>query len=174
LFELYHGRVGLPVIRTVRLILVPFAAGDLEALYTLWIDAEVRRYLWDDVVITRERAAKELDGALRVAASDAIGHWTVRKSEDGPIIGDCGFRFVEETGEVELMYCLRPEFWGRGLALEACRAVLEFLWRTADFSGVVARADIPNTASIRLMERLGMQYDSNDGVLVKYVLARPA
>jgi RimJ/RimL family protein N-acetyltransferase len=163
----------LPVIRTPRLVLVPFAPGDLDALLALWTDPHVRRYLWDDIVISRERAAEALDDALRTAARDSVGHWSVRDSVDGPIIGDCGFRVVDSTGEVELMSCLLPGFWGQGLALEGCRAALEYLWNTTTFSGIIARADIPNADSIRLMERLGMHYHSNDGVLVKYVLPRP-
>jgi hypothetical protein len=46
LTELYHGRD------------VPFASEDLDALHALWTDPDVRRYLWDDIVISRERAAE--------------------------------------------------------------------------------------------------------------------
>ena len=166
------GRMPLPVLRTPRLVLVPFAPEDLDALHALWTDEHVRRYLWDDIVISRERAAETLDGALASAADGPVGHWSVRQTVDGPIIGDCGFRYVGE--EVELMYCLLRPFWGQGLALEGCRAALEYLWRVMELPGIIARADIPNTTSIRLMERLGMRYESEDGVLVKYVLGRPA
>jgi ribosomal-protein-alanine N-acetyltransferase len=165
--------MALPFIQTPRLALVPFAADDLDELYTLWIDANVRRYLWDDVVITRERAASELASALATAESDGIGYWSVREAADAPIIGDCGFRFVEGSREVELMYCLLPACWGRGLAFEGCQAALQYLWTVTPFDRVVARADIPNAASIRLMERLGMRYESSDGVLLKFVMGRP-
>lgn len=165
--------MALPILQTRRLALVPFAAEDLDALHALWIDADVRRYLWDDIVITRERAARELDGALATTASDGIGYWTVRESKNASIIGDCGFRFIDDSRELELMCCLLPAFWGRGLAFEACQAALGCLWRATAFDRVVARADVPNTASIRLMERLGMRFESSDGVLLKYVIRRP-
>ena len=161
----------LPVLHTPRLVLVPFAAEDLDGLHTLWTDEHVRRYLWDDLIISRERAAETLDAALAAAASSSLGHWTLRHAVDGPIVGDCGFRFVDD--EIELLYSLHRSFWGQGLALEACRSALAYLWSATDCPGIIARADLPNTASIRLMERLGMSYVSLDGVLVKYVLKRP-
>jgi ribosomal-protein-alanine N-acetyltransferase len=167
------AEVTLPVIRTAHLVLVPFAPDDLESLYALWTDPHVRRYLWDDIVISRERAADTLDAALAAFTTEGLGHWTTRQSLDGPVIGECGFRLVEGTSQVELMCSLLPARWGQGLALEGCRAAIEYLWNTSSLPEIVARADIPNNNSIRLMERLGMHYGSNDGVLVKYVLARP-
>jgi len=57
------GRMPLPVLRTPRLVLVPFAPEDLDALHALWTDEHVRRYLWDDIVISRERATETFKGA---------------------------------------------------------------------------------------------------------------
>jgi ribosomal-protein-alanine N-acetyltransferase len=105
-------------------VLVPFAAADLDALHALWTDVHVRRYLWDDEVISRERAASTLEDALASAEADALGHWSLRQSRDGPIIGDCGLRWSGDPPEVELMCCLVRLFWRQGLALEACRAAV--------------------------------------------------
>ena len=43
-------------IETERLRLRPLTANDLEDLHLLWTDADVRKYLWDDQVISREQA----------------------------------------------------------------------------------------------------------------------
>jgi RimJ/RimL family protein N-acetyltransferase len=43
-------------ILTARLALEPWRPEDLDALHALWIDADVRRYLWDGEVMSRERA----------------------------------------------------------------------------------------------------------------------
>ena len=56
----------LPILKTSRLVLRPWIAADVDALHELWIDAAVRRYLWDDIVISRERAADTVT-RLRVA-----------------------------------------------------------------------------------------------------------
>ena len=56
------------------------------------------------------------------------------------------------------MYGLAPAFWGRGLATEAARAVLAHGFGTVGLARVIAATDVPNTASTRVMERLGMRF----------------
>ena len=70
----------LPVLETRRLTLRPFGVEDLDALHAIWTDPDVRRYLWDDLIISRERAAETLADAIATAAKDGIGYWTLRRS----------------------------------------------------------------------------------------------
>ncbi|HTX34035.1 MAG TPA: GNAT family N-acetyltransferase [Bryobacteraceae bacterium] len=163
----------LPLVRTPRLVLQPFAPEDLDALQALWTDPDVRRYLWDDQVVSRSRAAEVLAGALTGAGRHGIGYWTIRQALAGEVIGDVGFQFIPQTADVELMCCLRPQFWSLGLAAEAAGAALEYFWRTTPFPRVFARADLPNQRSIRLMERLAMRHRKTDTALVTYALERP-
>ncbi len=58
------------------------------------------------------------------------------------------------------MYGLWPAWWGRGLATEAAQAVLEYVFEVLGHPVVMAATDPPNVASIRVMERLGMVFDS--------------
>jgi RimJ/RimL family protein N-acetyltransferase len=59
---------------------------------------------------------------------------------------------------VELLYGLYQNFWGRGLATEAARAVLRFGFEEVGLEEILACADLDNPASVRVMERLGMSY----------------
>jgi RimJ/RimL family protein N-acetyltransferase len=63
------------------------------------------------------------------------------------------------TPAVEVLWRLVPAFWGRGLATEAARAVLDMAFETLDLVEIVAFATVQNTRSIRVMERLGMRRD---------------
>jgi ribosomal-protein-alanine N-acetyltransferase len=87
----------LPLIRTERLIMRPWTEGDVDALHQLWIDPDVRRYLWDDISITRERAAQAVRDHFENVATRGIGYWALHPADDEPLIGFCGFRGVEET-----------------------------------------------------------------------------
>jgi len=165
--------MALPAIATGRLILRPFGAGDVDALHAIWADPDVRRYLWDDVAIPRDRAVEEVRAAMDTAALHGIGYWTLRETPAGPLIGDCGFRFFGSTADIELMCGLLRPFWGRGLAAEAVRAALQYLWQSTAFPRVHGQADLPNERSVRLMERLGMRYQCAGEKLVMYVLDRP-
>jgi RimJ/RimL family protein N-acetyltransferase len=60
---------------------------------------------------------------------------------------------------VEILWRLQPHFWGRGLASEAGAAVLKMAFQTLRMPEVVAFAVAENKRSIRVMERLGMEWD---------------
>jgi RimJ/RimL family protein N-acetyltransferase len=85
-------------------------------------------------------------------AQAGYGIWTVRRAADGPVIGTGGLREAAD-GEVELLFSLDPAVWGRGLATEAARAVLDY---TRSVGCVVAFTDVGNVASERVLVRLGM------------------
>lgn len=167
----------LPVIRTQRLVLRPWTLDDTDELHELWTLPEVRQFLWDDVVIAREAVDEIVAFHLATAERHGIGSWTLHAEVQhhtpaARIAGFCGFRFIDAGPEIELMYGLRGEHWGKGLATEACGAVLGYLWRSTNFQQVHARTDPPNKTSIGVIERLGMTHVSTSESTIKYVLHR--
>ncbi len=142
---------------SARTLLHPFRISDVDALHAMWTDPAVRKYLWDDEVIARDRAAEV------VAASDAdfekfrFGLWTVNDRETRDLIGFCGLRQPAD-GPPALLYGLLPSAWGKGLAIEAARAVLTYAFSDLQLQAIVAASDAPNVASARVMQRLGMQF----------------
>ena len=146
-----------PSFMTARLRLDPVREPDLESLHALWTEPSVRRYLWDDVIIPREKAEETLRKSLASFARDGFGLWALRLIGDQDLIGFAGLRRIAELPlEVELLYGLHPRFWGRGLATEAAAALLERGFVRHGLERVWARADAPNAASFRVMKRLGM------------------
>jgi len=140
---------------------------------------EVRRYLWDDAIITRDVAAEAVESHLLTAEQHSFGFWALHiptpiSEANPPIAGFCGFRFITDISEIELLYGLLREFWGRGLVTEACIAALEYLWRFTKFSRVYAQTDVANERSVRVMRRLGMAYESTTESLITYSLRRPS
>jgi RimJ/RimL family protein N-acetyltransferase len=164
----------LPVIRTERLVLRPWTREDVDALHALWTAPEMRRYLWDDVVITRDIVEQLVDSHQVTVDRYAIGYWALHLPPAGsPIAGFSGFRFIDAGPEIELMYGLEAELWGKGFATESCLAALQYLWRSTDFQRIYARTDPPNESSVRVMQRLGMTHVSTSASMITYVLRRP-
>jgi RimJ/RimL family protein N-acetyltransferase len=62
--------MGLPVLRTQRLVLRPWTHEDVDALHALWTTPEVPRYLRHDVVITRDIVERLVDSQM---SADATG-----------------------------------------------------------------------------------------------------
>ena len=148
----------LPILRTPRLTLRPFSLADIDELYALWTTAEVRRFLWDDVVIPRERAEEVVRAQIACAEAEGIGCWLLLDRETMTHVGFAGLIRLNDDMEPELLYGLAPEWWGRGLATEAAYAVARYAFDTLGFTRLRAATDVPNAASVRVMERLGMRF----------------
>lgn len=65
-----------PTLTTPRLALRQANSSDLDLLWGIWMDGEVRRFLWDDRVITRDEAAATLQDGITLAA-DGLGLWVL-------------------------------------------------------------------------------------------------
>jgi [ribosomal protein S5]-alanine N-acetyltransferase len=168
----------LPVLRSQRLLLRPWTHEDVDALHALWTAPEVRRYLWDDIVIKREVAELVVNSHLVTADRHGIGYWALHlpppdSRPETPMAGFCGFRFVDDGPEIELMYGLKGEYWGQGFATESSLAAIEYLWRSTEFQRLYARTDPPNKESVRVMQRIGMTHESTSESMITYVLRRP-
>jgi len=89
-------------------------------------------------------------------------------------IGWCGLDHRSQTqANPVLFYLLKAGYWGKGLATEAARAVLDYAFIELDLARVDARAALENVASKRVMEKLGMRYLGLDEVQgYSFTLAR--
>jgi len=143
---------------TARTTLRPVTPHDVPALHALWTDPGVRKYLWDDTVITQERAADVVAASCADFVAHRFGLWSIHEKATGAWIGFCGFR-PSDAGEPELLYGIWPRFWGQGLVTEAARVLLAHVFVTLDVPEVVAATDVPNEASVRVLERLGMRFE---------------
>jgi ribosomal-protein-alanine N-acetyltransferase len=165
-------------LRTPRLWLRPLEPADAAALHRLWTDPDVRRFLWDDRVIEPADALAVIATSGATFAAEGFGHFALREDEAGPLVGTCGLHRYAAGAEPELLYSLARERWGRGLATEAARAVIDDAFARLGFARVIARADVPNRDSQRVMQRLGMAHAGEEDAgglrLVRYVLPRPS
>ena len=150
----------MPLLETARLLLRPWTMDDVDALHCLWTNERVREFLWDGVEIPRERAEATVRFSVDTAERRGIGMWCVFPRESAAeLIGFCGFRLMDDTENVEILFGLQPQYWGRGLALEAGRAALEYGFSARLFDKVYGRTDVPNRASARVLEKLGMRFE---------------
>lgn len=82
--------------------------------------------------------------------------WAVRQKADDSLVGHCGL-VVNEPPDVELIYALARNAWGRGLATEAAERVTRFAVEERALSELVALVFPDNLASVHVLEKLGFQ-----------------
>jgi RimJ/RimL family protein N-acetyltransferase len=147
-------------LNTQRLLLRAWGEADFDGLYDMQSRPEVTRYLrWD--IRTREQAREML--ARRIAQTEIAGEGdnlavAVTERESGALIGDFNLDLLDaELGRAEIGFAMNPAYAGKGYATEAGRAVLGLAFEHYGFHRVIGICNGRNTASMRLMERLGMR-----------------
>lgn len=144
-----------PTLRTPRLLLSPLVEGDLSALHAHWNDPRVARFLWDSNPVPLDTVAEVVAASARTFEASGWGLWSLRLTAEAPLIGVCGLSPVEHGAGVELLYSLAPSNWSQGLATEAATAVLAYAFGTLALPEILVTTDDDNTASLRLLTRLG-------------------
>lgn len=141
------------ILITERLQLCPCTIEDLNFLHNLWTNNGIRYFLFDDRSITEEEARSFIEASLHSFEQHHYRLWLI--CHQGDSIGFAGFLHAEEAPN--LIYGIHPDFWGRGYAIEAARAVLNYGLKTLGLLKVNADVDEPNTASVRVLQKLGLQ-----------------
>lgn len=174
----------LPELETARARLVPATAHDVDALWALFRDPIVRRYLWDDAEVERGPVAEVVASACAQNA-EGRGLWIVRARDDARMLGCVALVMAGAAAEVdprlaggvEVIVALAPSTHGRGFATEALRAMLDHAFGALALAEVFAAVDVPNEASHRAMLRVGFgvlgECDGPKYRLRSYRLARP-
>ena len=148
---------------TARLELRPFAHADAPELLRLFQNPAVRRYLLDDLIVTQDWVVEEIRSSKARFGGGTLGLWAVRASDGSEIIGFVGFRPFFDPPELQLLYGLLPDCWGQGLATECAGAACDCAFNVLGFEAVRAATDLPNTASVAVLHRLGMSLDRTTG-----------
>lgn len=137
--------------QSARCVLAPPAAEDLNNVKLLYGDEQVRAYLGG----TREAA--EVEKAFADMLENPDGCWVIRQQNDGEFIGTISLDPHHDGEALEISYQLLPEFWGRGYGTETVREVIRHAFRNLGQERLLAETQAANTASRRLLERLGMK-----------------
>ena len=155
------------ILETERLVLKRFVMDDLDALFELYQDSEIRRY-FPEGVLDHDQTKEELEWFLNGHPRfPELGLWATVNKETGEFMGRCGLLpwTIEDHQEVEVAYLLGKKFWGQGFASEAALAIVRYAFEDLDLSRLICLIDPENLASIKVAERIGMSFEQRvDGI----------
>jgi RimJ/RimL family protein N-acetyltransferase len=150
-------------LQTERLLLRPFTTGDLDALLAIQSRDDVTRYLyWDPrtAAEVREVLDRKVRSTAIVAEGDNLSLAAVLR-ESGELIGDCSLRWLSaEHRQAEIGFIFHPDHHGHGFATEAAAALLALAFDDLKVHRAIGRLEARNTASARVLERLGMRKEA--------------
>ena len=105
--------------------------------------------------------------------------WKLIEKDSGDLIGFCGIAPIFSLGNTEIGWWLKPSHWNRGYAFEAASQVEKMAFEEHGLKRLVARVYDKNTASLRLIQKLGMTFlrqleSTNVGVVHLYEKHTPS
>jgi len=155
------------ILETKRLLLRRQVIEDLDALWELYCDPEITKYI-PDAPRSRAEAREELEWHMNGhPRHPELGLWATIHKETGLFIGRCGLLpwSIEGQQEVEVAYTLARDYWGQGLATEAARGILQHGFERLKLARLICMIDPENFASRRVAEKIGMTLEKKlDGI----------
>ncbi len=160
----WEGAEVSVLFKTARLDVRRWTLDDALAALHIYSDPEVMRHIGGET--TPDLPAQRAQITKFIEAYEGqgpeYGRWPLIVRDTGALIGAVLMKPLpgvdnQPTQHIEIGWHLGRAHWGRGYASEAARALIEHALETTELQTLHAVVDPPNTASLRLAERLGME-----------------
>ena len=145
-------------IETARLLIRSFDPKDLDPYLSIVADADVMKYLGG--VLSKEQAKRYIDRAIETEQKSGYSRYAVELKESGQFVGMCGIVPVKDY--IDLGYRFAKSAWGKGFATEAASAVVALGFAEHEFREIVGLTHPDNSASIKVLEKLGFSYEREE------------
>ena len=148
------------ILETDRLLIREISKDDYQDLFQLHSDPIVQKYTGELPVKTISEIIK---GTKERTFNDykkyGFGRWAVIIKSTNQFTGWAGLKYLPEFDEIDIGYRFLPEFWGKGIATEASKAIIKYGFEILEIEKIIAVSMVGNTASIKVMEKVGMIFD---------------
>jgi len=155
-----RGWVRVKILETERLMLRQMRVEDAEFIFELVNEPAFIRNIGDKGVRTLDDARDYiLSGPVASYAKFGFGLYVVVLKETGAAIGICGLLKRDSLEDVDIGFAFLERFRRQGFAYEAAAAVMEYGRNSLGLKRIVAITSPDNEASIRVLEKIGLQFE---------------
>ncbi|MCE7065412.1 GNAT family N-acetyltransferase [Dyadobacter sp. CY326] len=146
--------MSIKTIATEDFILTKMTEADGDKYYRLSNNANVMKFVTGHA-LDREESDKMLRTFLAEYGDDTfLGRYLIESRATGELIGTA--KLDSDGNEVEIGYRIMEEHWGKGIATEIARGLINFAKQKMSAEQVIAYVNVGNAASIRVLEKVGM------------------
>jgi len=151
------------ILETARLVLRPVRPQDHAGLQAIFTQPGVRRYVFDDEVITAEQTTEIICTSGDLFRTQQFGLWLARRQSE-PVasedpVGFGALWYFREPPELELLYGVADAELKQGYGHEIARAVVNHGFATLRMPEIRASTDAAHAASRRLLDALGFTFE---------------
>ncbi len=143
------------LVESNRIYLRPFKLSDAASMHALNNNPLVVKYTGDGPFENVEAAREFLENYQDYAIHNC-GRWAVIRKEDEKWLGWCGLKKTKDF--IDLGYRFFEEEWGKGYATESSILSLDYGFNQLGFKEIIARAVGDNIGSIKVIEKLHMEF----------------
>lgn len=149
-----------PILATDRLVLRRMSVGDAAFMLGLLNQPSFIRNIGDRQVRTETDAVHYIEsGTIASYTQYGFGMYIVELAGLAEPVGVCGLVKRDALPDVDIGFAFLPEFWGKGYAVEAARAVKVYALETLDLSRLIAITAVDNLGSISVLEKIGLEFE---------------
>ena len=149
-----------PKLETERLILRKIQEDDAEDVFGYAKNPEVAKYTTWEAHKSLKDTKIYINWVIGRYKNDETGDWVIQLKETGKIIGSLGFAQLDLHNSCgSIGYALGKEYWGRGIATEAVKRLIQFGFEEMELNRIDAVHIPENEASGKVMQKSGMKYE---------------
>ena len=147
------------ILETKRLILREMSTADAEDMLRLYSNPQVQKYTGENVITVLGGIHAKIKEKTDEYEHHGFGRWVTLLKDGLQFVGWAGLSYLPEFDEIDFGYRFLPKYWGNGFATEASHAILAYGFDKLNLNRIIAIAMKENKASIRVMEKVGMEFD---------------
>lgn len=148
------------ILETKRLRLREFTHIDADFILKLVNTPSWIKYIGDRNIHTEGVAEEYIQENLRRSyANNGFGLWLMELKETKIPIGMCGLVKRDSLDDIDIGFALLPEYARKGYTFEAAKATIKYAKDTLNIEKIVAITDAKNTASIGLLNKIGLHFE---------------
>lgn len=148
------------IIETERLLLREFILDDAEKFHQLNLNPNVIKYTGNTAFKSIDEAKSFLEN-YNDYKTNGYGRWAVINKNDNEFLGWCGLKYNELENETDIGFRFFEEEWNKGYATESATACLKYGFDVLKLNTIIGRAMKENTASIKVLEKIGLVYETD-------------
>jgi ribosomal-protein-alanine N-acetyltransferase len=151
-----------PTLETERLILRAIDVADAEHIFEYAKNPNVSKFtLWEPHTTIADSVSYIKDYVLGYYSHGVPEPFGIAyKSDPSKLIGTVGCFWISKPAKaMELACAVGQDHWGKGLMPEACKAIMDYCFKTFDLKRIQGRCKAENLPSAKVMQKIGMSYE---------------
>lgn len=150
-------------IKTSRLLLRPLSINDLDSVHIYASDNDNTKFMFWLPNDTKEETAQFLLKVTDEWRKESPSFYEFANTLNNEQIGAISITLNEEKNVGEFGWIINKQYWKKGYATEAALAIKDFAIKELKVSKLIATCDSRNSNSYKLMEKIGLGLESDNG-----------